>query len=141
MAPVIVIHNLAHARAALAAAAEAGVPVTLISAPAAAAYLGAAVFREIVATARREVPGAEATAVLDCGDARGLALNALRHGLKAVCLKAPADVLARVADIARQLDAVVLERVEGPALDLLDAADPLAACRQWLANSGPRKSL
>lgn len=36
--PAIVIHGLAHAEAALAAAAELGVPVTLLSAPAATGY-------------------------------------------------------------------------------------------------------
>ena len=133
--PRIIIHSLDHARAALAAAAERGVPVVLASAPAAAAYLGAAVFREMAAAAAGEFPGVAVTALLDCGDDAGLALNALRHGLKRVRLAAPAPALARVADIAGQLGAVLDADPAAPALDLRDAADPVAACREWLGRA------
>lgn len=128
----IVIHSLAHARAALVAATELDLPVTLTSAPGAAAYLGAPVFREMVAAAEREFPDADVTALLDCGDDAGLALNALRHGLKVIRLKAADPVLARVADIAGQLGATLDPTPDAPALDLLEAADPRQACRDWL---------
>lgn len=128
----IIVHHLGHAVAALGAAKALGVPVSLRSAPGAAAYLGAAVFRDMIAAAMIEVPGVEARAVLDCGDAPGHALNALRQGVAAVRLDAPPDVRARVGDIARQFGAV-LDEDAAPALDLLDADDPAAASRQWLA--------
>ena len=128
----IIVHHLEHAVAALGAAKALGVPVTLRSAPGAAAYLGAAVFRDMIAAALSEVPGVEARAVLDCGDAPGHALNALRQGVPAVRLEAPAEVRARVGDIARQLGAA-LDEDAAPALDLLDADDPGAASREWLA--------
>lgn len=137
MAPMIVIHNLAHARAALAAAADLGSPVTLVSAPGAAAYLGAAVFREMVAEAARETPGVAVTALLDCGDDAGLALNALRHGLKAIRLRAGPEAMAAVADIARQLGATVESDAGAPVLDLLDRRDAPAACRAWLLGGSP----
>lgn len=128
----IIIHNLDHARAALAAAAAEGVPVTLRSAAGAAAYLGATVFRDMVDLARAEFPRAKAAAVLDCGGDAGLALGALRHGLAAVRLEAGEEVLAKVRDIAGQQGAVVDES-GAPALDLLNEPDPAAACRAWLA--------
>ncbi len=132
----IIVHSLDHAKAALSAAAELGVPVTLLSAPAAAAYLGAAVFREMTAEASRVHPGVALTAVLDCGDSPGLALNALRRGIKVVRLEATADVRSRVADIADQLGAALDDDGDG-ALDLLDTADFRGACLAWLAAAGP----
>ncbi len=128
----IIIHHLGHAVAALGAAKALGVPVTLRSAPGAAAYLGAAVFRDMIAAALGQVPGVEARAVLDCGDAPGHALNALRQGVTAVRLDAPSKVRARVDEIAGQLGAA-LDEDAAPALDLLDADDPGAASRDWLA--------
>jgi hypothetical protein len=127
----IIVHHLEHAVAALAAAKALGAAVTLRSASGAAAYLGAAVFRDMIAAALAEVPGVEARAVLDCGDAPGHALNALRQGVAAVRLDAPSDVRARVRDIAHQLGAA-LDDDAAPALNLLDADDPATACRDWL---------
>lgn len=136
MGPLIVIHTIAHARTALAAAADVGRPVTLVSAPGAAAYLGATVFREMVAAAARETPGATVTAMIDCGEDAGLALNALRHGLKAIRLRAGPAAMAAVADIAGQMGAVIDPAPEAPALDLLDRLDAPAACRAWLRGGG-----
>ncbi len=132
MGQTIVIHNIVHARVALAAAADVGCPVTLVSAPGAAAYLGAAVFREMVAEAARETPGATVTAMIDCGEDAGLALNALRHGLKAIRLRTSPAAMAAVADIAGQMGAFIDPNPEVPALDLLDRRDAPAACRAWL---------
>ena len=132
--PAVIIHNLDHARAALAAAAALGQPVILLSAPGAAAYLGASVFRDMVDQAAAEYPEVPVSAVLDCGGDAGLALGAFRHGLKAVRLAASEEVLAKVRDIARQQGAAVDES-NAPALDLLDEPDPAAACRAWLAGS------
>ena len=128
----IIVHDLAHVRAALAAAADLGVAVTLTSAPDAAAYLGSGAFKAMIDLGRREFPQVPLTAVLDCGDAPGLALGALRIGIPAVRLHAAPDVLARVADIAGQLGAV-LDTDDRPGLDLARERDPEAACRRWLA--------
>lgn len=135
MTPVIVIHSLAHARAALSVAVEAGVAVTLASAPGAAVYIGAPVFREMIAQAAQAVPSARFTAVLDCGDDAGAALNALRHGLRTIRLDAPAETLRRVADIAGQSGATVLEALDGPCLDLAESSNPEASCRAFLVSA------
>jgi hypothetical protein len=128
------VHDLAQARVALAAAAELGVPITLLSPPGAARYQGVGYFAALVAEARRAVPDAAATAVLDCGDAPALALAALRQGIEAVRVEAPARVRAGIADIARQSGgALVTGRVV--ALDLAAAGEPLAACRAWLGKA------
>ncbi|HIJ92351.1 MAG: hypothetical protein QF583_11430 [Rhodospirillales bacterium] len=136
-APRIIVHNLEQAKAALKVAGELAVAVTLISAPGAAAYLGAAVFRDMINGASRCHPGVSHKAVLDCGDDPGLVLGALRHGIKAVRVDVGADVGARLADIAAQRGAIILTD-ETPALDLIDSSDPLAACRAWLAAADQR---
>jgi hypothetical protein len=135
--PAIVIHGLAHAEAALAAAAELGVPVTLISAPSAAGYVGPAWFRAVVEQARAAHPNITVTAVLDCGDMPGHALAALRDG--APVIRFSGDTAAKIADIAAQYGALVIaERPE--ALDLAESErsrrDLGRACRDWLETHG-----
>lgn len=133
------IHSLAHARAAVTAAAELGLPVTLYSAPDAAAQAGPGWFREVVARARAEHPRARVRAVLDCGDAPGLALASLRAGVGEIHLDAPAEIREKVAAIARRGGGRLIERREARVLDLLDAEDPEAACRSWLAGPDARR--
>ncbi len=128
----IIVHGIENVRAAIDAAAGLGVPVTLLSAPSAAASLGAAVFREMIAQAARDHPDVAVTAVLDCGSDAGRALGALRQGVRAVRLDAPDDVREKVADIAAQLDARLDDDGDGETLDLLDSADAAEACRRWL---------
>ncbi len=127
----VVVHSLDHARAALRAAEALGVAVTLTSGPGAAGYAGPAWFRELIAAARTEHPRAEVTAVLDCGDAPGHAMAALRAGLKAIRFDGRPAVAERVAELARGYGAVV-EPPRGTALDLAEAVDAYAACHAWL---------
>jgi hypothetical protein len=128
----VIIHELADAMAALEAAAELGVPVTLLSAPGGAASVGAGWFDAVVREARAAFPQVPADAVLDCGDRADLAQAALRHGLKAICFRGSAAVAARLADIAGQRGAVLYRRFPR-ALDPFGVADRAAACRAWLA--------
>jgi hypothetical protein len=131
-ARAVVIHELAHARAALAAAAELDVPVALWSAPGAAAYAGAGWFDAVLRAAGNQTPAAVFTGVLDCDDRADLVQAALRQGLTHVCFRGPKAVAARLDDIAQHYGATLHRKVP-PALDLLYADDPLAACRRWLA--------
>lgn len=127
----IVIHSLDHAKAALAAATELNKPVVLLSAPGAVAYLGATVFRDIIAQAAADYPDARFSAVLDCGDEPGLALGAMRHGVKTVCVHALPEVEAKLAENAEKRGCTVYHR-EGIELDLLEMSNPKAACMAWL---------
>ena len=130
----IIVHSLEDARAAVTVAAELGVPVTFASAPAAAGYLGALWFRELVAMAAAERPEAEVSAVLDCGGRPGHVMAALRQGLKRVRFTGRKSTARSLAELAAQYDA---EIVTGAfrAHDLLDQPEPEAACRRWLAPS------
>jgi len=131
--PAIVFHGLAQAEAALVAAGELGVPVTLISAPSAAGYAGPGWFRSVVEQACAAHPNVEVTAVLDCGEFSGLALASLRDGVAVI--RFSGDTGDKIADIAGQLGArVITARPE--ALDLAGierrVRDMVRACREWL---------
>ena len=128
------IHGLAEARAACAAAAELGVPLVLVSAPAGAAHAGAQWFRNVVVRAMADFPSVAVTAVLDCADRAGDAQGALAAGADTVLFTGPAAVAERLADIAAQRGAAVLTELPG-ALDLRGARNPVAACRDWLSGS------
>ncbi len=129
-----IVHSLAEARAAVAAAAELGVPVTLASAPEAAGYLGALWFRELVRMASEERPEVRVNSVIDCGDQPGHVMAALRQGLKRVRFTGSKTTAAMLGDLASQYDA---EIVTGAlrAHDLMDQAKPETACRRWLSEA------
>jgi len=131
MLRAVIIHSLADARAALAAARESGVPVSVISAPGGAAHAGAAWFDQVIRAAQAEIPEAKVNAILDCDDAPGFALGALRAGIKVIRFVGREDVTSRLADIAAACGArLVTEPVE--TLDLRGHKDPASACRAWL---------
>lgn len=117
-APVIIVHSLAHAVAALTAAAEAVRAIVIASAPDAGIYAGPGWFRELVKAAREIVPAARATALLDCGDDAGAAQGAIRAGVDAIVFTGRADVALRLADVAGQRGARLLTHRPEPAVDL-----------------------
>jgi|GEM_PF-259687 len=131
MTHAIIVHNLEHARSALAVATELDTEVTLLSAPGAAAFLGATVFRDIIREAARDYPAARFQAVLDCGDEPGLALGAMRHGIKAVRITNPEEIRVKLEDIASQRG-VEVYRDTGESLDLEGMTNPENACRSWI---------
>jgi len=116
--PVIIIHSLAHAVAALSAAAEAGQPIVLASPPDAGIYAGPGWFREVMRAARQAVPEARCTALLDCGEDAGAAMAAIRAGVEAIVFTGPAGVAARLADIAAQAGIRLLTERPAAILDL-----------------------
>lgn len=126
--PAVTIHGLDHARAALAP----GLPVLLLSAPGAALYAGAGWWRALIAAARAEHPAARMADLLDCADAPGQAMAALRLGQPALILDpdCPAFAAVRAAAGAAPTPAIVLPH-RPPSLDLAErgAARRLAA---WL---------
>jgi hypothetical protein len=106
--PAIIIHSLAQARAALAP----GRPVTLLSAPGAALYAGCLWWAALLRAADATGPS-----LLDCADAPGRALEALKLGLPGLVLACDPARFATVAAIAAAQGAVLLAAAP-PALDL-----------------------
>ena len=123
-----IVADLRLARIAVEEAVAAGADAELWSSPDAARDLGvgywAALDRAIVGPAE---PGRVVT-VLDCGDAPGLALAALREGLRTLHVAVRADVRGKLAAIAEACGAT-LHSGPPPALDLRDRLDAAATCR------------
>ncbi len=124
--PAVIVHGLADARAAL----TLGLPVTLLSAPAAGLYAGCLWWREVVAQARAECPAVPMVDVLDCADGSGQAMAALRVGMVRLVLWRAAPGWDAVEQIARRQGGFVLP--EAPVA--LDLAAPGATRRlsAWL---------
>ena len=140
-APVIVVHSLAQAVAALKAAARAQRRVVIASAEGAGIYAGPGWFAALVAAAREAVPEANFSALLDCADEAGAALAAIRSGIERVLFTGDDEVARRLSDIARQHGVALVTERPQPALDLGDeffAADQRleARCAGILASAG-----
>jgi len=108
MTDQVVIHSLEDALAVIDAMADDASRVCLISAPGAVASLGSMAFVEIVRAVRAAYPTKQIDAILDCADAPGLALNALRHGAEIIRLEADPAVIAKVQAIADVSNARVI---------------------------------
>jgi hypothetical protein len=129
--PAVIVHGLADARAALAP----GRPVTLLSAPGAAGFAGCLWWRELIAAARTGTPDTEAIDILDCADASGMALGALRSGVSRLVLWPQAPGWQSVDAIARQQGGFVLAEAP-PALDLAER-NAIRRLNAWLSDPPP----
>lgn len=126
------VHGLAHAGAACAAAADVGCPIALLSAPGAAQYAGVGWFKALLDEALALHPAVDLIGILQCGDAAGRAMQAMAHGIRWIVFDPGSPALPQLRQIAESRGARVL--TEPPAhLDLGSAADPLAAARAALA--------
>lgn len=133
--PAVVVHSLADARLVLAH----GTPVTLLSGEAAALYAGCGWWRALTAAARAEFSAVPIADLLDCADASGQALAAVRIGLRHLILWPDAPGRAKVAAIVAGLDGVLLAE-RPPALDLADPANR-RRLHEWVqARTGPDDS-
>ncbi len=128
----IVIHHLAHVRAALAAAEAAASTVQLLTPPGGGHYAGAAFYAEIVRIAAAERPAATYRLTLDCGDDAALAIQALETGWTSLVLAARPKVRSKIREIASRFAATVSPSRPG-ALDLAESSDPEAACQAFLS--------
>ncbi|TCZ63694.1 hypothetical protein [Roseicella aquatilis] len=131
------VHDAAGATLALRLAGGRG--VLLLSAPGAAGSLGPAWFLAILGAARRAAPGVPHRAVLDCADAPGQALAALRTGLHDLVLDPACPAFAQVAAAAALVGAR-LRPARPDSLDLgpLDLTRDGARARlaAWLSGAG-----
>jgi hypothetical protein len=111
--PAVVVHGLSDAREALGP----GRAVTLLSAPGAALYAGCGWWRALLGNVRVEFPAVPVDDVLDCADASGQALAAMRIGQHIIVLAPAAPGWQAVAAIARESGTVLLT-ARPAALDL-----------------------
>lgn len=129
--PAIVVHGMFDVRLAL----QPRRPVLLLSAPGAALFAGCGFWLALIQLARREFPDAAMQDALDCADASGMALGAIRIGLRTLVLRPDAPGFAAVAAIAER-DGIVLLAARPPALDL-SAHGAARRLDAWLAQPDP----
>lgn len=132
----ITVISPVQAAAALSAAAAQDSPVILLSAPDAASSVGPAWFLSLIDIATTGHPDVAVTPILDCGNAPGYTLAALRLGIRAICFTG-ANV-KQIRDITAQYGAMLLtERPESLDLEAIEASggDIEAACATWLNES------
>jgi hypothetical protein len=113
--PAVVVHGLADARTVLALHR----PVTLLSAEGAALFAGSGWWQALIERAHAEHPDVPFADILDCADASGLALGALRIGLRRIVLSPTAPGWQAVTAIAASLGSEVLT-ARPPSLDIAD---------------------
>jgi hypothetical protein len=123
----VVVHGTGHAMAAL----RPGRPVLLLSGRGAALHAGCLWWLNLVERARQLFPATPTQALLDCADAPGRAMEALRVGVRGLVLDPACPAYSAVAAVCHDLGAS-LSPVRPPALDL---AEPGALYRldAWLA--------
>jgi hypothetical protein len=127
--PAVIVHGLADARTAL----TPGLPVTLLSAPGAAGFAGCLWWQQLVAAARSGHPQTQAMDILDCADASGLAMGALREGVCRLVLWPNAPAWSAVAAIAARQAGFVIPQAP-PALDLRER-NAIRRLHSWLLGS------
>jgi hypothetical protein len=113
--PALVVHGRAQAEWALRVAA--GRPVLLVSAPGAALNAGPGWFKAVIEQAAAQFPSAPFAAALDCAEAPGAALAALRAGFKLIIFDLGHPSAASVLGAAQEAGAEVLG-IRPEALDL-----------------------
>ena len=123
--PQVVVHDLAQARGALAAAAACGMRIELRSAPDAAGYAGVAYLQALGELAAQEL-------VIDCGDDPGLVMAALRTGCRKLAFAGGGELFQRLAEMAAQSGAELVQGSRSPTLVLTPDDDAAHACRAWL---------
>ena len=118
--PAVIVHSLEQAKLAI----RPGLPVTLMSAPGAALYGGCLWWSSLLTAADHE-----GAALLDCDDAPGRAVEAIRLGVRGIVLRSPPGLVQAVANAAGRN--VLILRTAPVALDMADPA-ALRALISWL---------
>ena len=122
----VIFHNLQQAENALAAATDLGRPLTLLTAPGAAAFGGPGYYWAMIEAASTRYPDTAFHAILDCGDDGALAQMALGLGWRRLVLRGKNGVREKVDQIARAQGGEILGRppkAVDPGPDRLDIAE------------------
>lgn len=135
MRATITVHGFDQAVAALRAAESSGRDIVILSAAGAARAAGAGWWRELSEQAAAAVPECDADWVLDCADEAGMALAALREGVRAIALEADDATRRRVTEIAARSGAALVRIDRAGALDLARTNNPQQECARFLANT------
>lgn len=125
----IVVHHLEQARGALSASSEAGFSVQLRSAPGAAAYAGVGYLHALGKAVDHEL-------IIDCGDAAGLVMEALRAGCRKILFSGKAETRQALVEMAIQVGAEVRHETTASSrcLTLSPDDDGKKVSLEWLSS-------
>lgn len=126
------VHDLDHARAALAAASGLGIAVLLLTAPGAVRHGGPAYLKAVIDRAAEGFPSAQWSALIDCGDRPGDVFASLDAGWRRLAFNGAPEAARRLGEIVAARGAR-LEALPTASRDLGRATDPRSASRAWLA--------
>ena len=104
--------------------------MTLASAPSAALQAGPAWFKAVIDEASAAYPDVAVTAILDCGDAPGAVMAALRAGLTQLRFSGAPELHDKLTAMGAVFSAAPAPDAR---LDLLDEEQPEAVCHRFLA--------
>ena len=113
LAPAVIVHGLGMAQMAVRTARVCMRPLTLLSAPGAGAYAGVGWWRALVRQAAADAD------ILDCGDAPGRALEALRAGQRLIVLRADPRIWTDIAERTATCGGTLFAEAP-PALDMAE---------------------
>ena len=125
----VVVHDLPQAEAALALERSHGLAITLVSYPGAARYAGVGFLRGMEERLGRGI-------VADCGADAGLVMAGLRAGLRSLLFAGPAELAARLDEMAGQLGGRVTTSHHLPELRLAPEEAPAPAIRDRAPTTG-----
>ncbi len=131
----IIVHHLDHAISALKVVETLQLSVDIASPPAAIQYAGANYFHHIFCIAQRTHPQVKMRWILDCGDNAGFAMSALRHGVKCIRFTGPVEIFEKLAEMAAQLQATIINTYPPQVLDLLNESNVEKICSDWLSRA------
>lgn len=129
----VCVRGIDDARLACESARATGAALVLWSLPFGAAQMGPLWFQQTIALIEEEFPDISVEAVLDCGDAPGHALAALRQGVKVIALTAKPSIRQKIEAIAAKSGAR-LGRRPARIFDFGAADADADALRNWLAD-------
>ncbi|MDR3325789.1 MAG: hypothetical protein LBS66_00495 [Rhodospirillaceae bacterium] len=130
----IIVNTLVETNSALQGAGEIKCPITLYSPPWAVHSIGIGYFLTMISLARQQqIPMTKSLAVLDCGEAVGFALAAIKSGVEAIIITGNPSVINKLSDIATQCNVRLFNRMPEKVLDLRNYSDPLTAVRSFLS--------
>ncbi len=135
----VIAYSLSHALAAADAAIEAGVELELISVPGCGHAAGTGWFCALGDLVVERYPDLPLRMTLDCADDAGIALGALRRGLRSLVFSGNALAAARLEDIAARSGAVI-HRHRPVAIDLIGIQNPRVTCLGWFASGAGASS-
>ncbi len=129
--PIVIVHALADALAALQAARAAGCSIVLASAEGAGASAGPLWFRALVEAAEEREGAALAGAMIDCGPYPGPVMESLELGFTRIRFTGERRLAKKLSAMADARGALLITSKLG-AFDTLDKSNPKDDLEAWL---------